>query len=81
MSGQAIPLIPEARFELNQRRAKSDAQHLFAILDEVRDPEIPVLSIWDLGILQDVSQSQDGVIKVVITPTYSGCPAMGQIGD
>ena len=57
MSTAAIPLVPEARFELNQRRAKSDAKHLFEILDAVKDPEIPVLSIWDLGILQDVMES------------------------
>ena len=80
MSAEAIPLIPQARFELNQRRSKSDVQHLFEILDSVRDPEIPVLSIWDLGILQDVTE-EEGRVKVTITPTYSGCPAMGQITE
>ena len=44
----------------------------------VHDPEIPVLSIADLGILRDV-QVEDGRAVVVITPTYSGCPAMGTI--
>lgn len=49
------------------------------ILDEVKDPEIPVISIADLGILRDVKVSDDGFIEVVITPTYTGCPAMMEI--
>ncbi|MCZ6738959.1 MAG: phenylacetate-CoA oxygenase subunit PaaJ [Actinobacteria bacterium] len=46
----------------------------------VVDPEIPVLTIDDLGILRSVEINQGGVI-VTITPTYSGCPAIGQIED
>lgn len=42
----------------------------------VVDPEIPVLSIADLGVLRDVRVGEDGVVEVDITPTYSGCPAM-----
>jgi len=45
------------------------------------DPEIPVISLTELGILRDVREGTDGVPEVVITPTYSGCPAMGQIED
>ena len=48
---------------------------LLSILSEVKDPEIPVLSIQDLGILRNV-QFTDGVWHIDITPTYSGCPAM-----
>jgi ring-1,2-phenylacetyl-CoA epoxidase subunit PaaD len=44
----------------------------------VRDPEIRVLTIADLGILRDVSEA-DGRVVVTITPTYSGCPAMDVI--
>jgi ring-1,2-phenylacetyl-CoA epoxidase subunit PaaD len=44
----------------------------------VVDPEIPVLTIADLGVLRDVVVTDDGV-NVVITPTYSGCPAMAMI--
>ena len=44
----------------------------------VVDPEIPVLSIADLGVLRDVTV-EDGCIEVAITPTYSGCPAMNMI--
>ena len=44
----------------------------------VVDPEIPVLTIADLGVLRDV-RMQDGRVEVTITPTYSGCPAMNMI--
>lgn len=46
----------------------------------VVDPEIPVLTIADLGILRQVSWDE-GRVRVTITPTYSGCPAMRQIED
>jgi ring-1,2-phenylacetyl-CoA epoxidase subunit PaaD len=49
------------------------------VLDTVSDPEIPVLSIRDLGILRHAQQLPDGTVEVTITPTYSGCPAMGMI--
>ncbi|MBN3725274.1 1,2-phenylacetyl-CoA epoxidase subunit PaaD [Burkholderia sp. Ac-20379] len=52
-----------------------------AALDAVPDPEIPVVSIRELGILRDVRQAADGVLDIVITPTYSGCPAMSQIAE
>lgn len=46
------------------------------VLAGVPDPEIPVLSVLDLGIVRDVTESSDGrAVAVVITPTYSGCPA------
>jgi ring-1,2-phenylacetyl-CoA epoxidase subunit PaaD len=49
------------------------------ILDKVVDPEIPVLTIRDLGILRDSRILDDGTVEVTITPTYSGCPAMNAI--
>jgi len=49
-----------------------------SILATVYDPEVPVLSIIDLGILRDIRVEHDD-IEVVITPTYSGCPAMDVI--
>ncbi|MGM0636434.1 MAG: 1,2-phenylacetyl-CoA epoxidase subunit PaaD [Bacteroidota bacterium] len=53
---------------------------VFDILKGVSDPEIPVLSIIDLGVVR--SAEVDGKkVKVKITPTYSGCPAMDVIGD
>src|SRR3954465_13885128 len=45
---------------------------------EVVDPEIPVLTIADLGVLREVTVN-DGCVEVAITPTYSGCPAMNMI--
>lgn len=49
------------------------------IAGEVADPEIPVLSIADLGVLRDARVKGDGTVEVDITPTYSGCPAMNMI--
>lgn len=48
-------------------------------LARVLDPEVPVLSIADLGILRDVVEHPGGRVEVVITPTYAGCPAMDTI--
>lgn len=45
------------------------------------DPEVPVLTIDDLGVLREVSVGADGCVDVAITPTYSGCPAMEAIRD
>lgn len=56
------------------------AQRAWDALEAVPDPEIPVVSIRELGILREVNE-RDGALEVVITPTYSGCPAMGQIED
>ena len=50
-----------------------------AIVAEVLDPEVPVLTIEDLGILRDVLVDEAGHVSVTITPTYSGCPAMDAI--
>jgi len=52
-----------------------DKQVLFNYLDEIKDPEIPVLSIVDLGIVRDIKLSDDE-LEIIITPTYTGCPAM-----
>jgi ring-1,2-phenylacetyl-CoA epoxidase subunit PaaD len=56
-----------------------DAEVVRAIVAEVADPELPVLTIDDLGILRDVTVSDDGHVTVTVTPTYSGCPAMDSI--
>jgi ring-1,2-phenylacetyl-CoA epoxidase subunit PaaD len=50
-----------------------------AVAGSVPDPEIPVLTIEDLGILRDVAVDDRGRVHVQITPTYSGCPAMDAI--
>ena len=58
----------------------TDMAAVHAALDQLCDPEIPVVSLREMGILRDVHVSDTGV-EVVITPTYSGCPAMEQIHD
>ncbi len=59
---------------------RTDIAAVHAALDQLCDPEIPVVSLREMGILRDVHMSDTGV-EVVITPTYSGCPAMEQIHD
>jgi ring-1,2-phenylacetyl-CoA epoxidase subunit PaaD len=58
--------------------APISADQVYAWLQEVPDPEIPVLSVVDLGVVRDVTWDGDTCV-VVITPTYSGCPAMREI--
>jgi ring-1,2-phenylacetyl-CoA epoxidase subunit PaaD len=63
-------------------RSKEDepltVERVRAILDSVKDPEVPVVSVIELGIVRDVSV--DGArVSITITPTYSGCPAMREI--
>ncbi|WP_055447868.1 1,2-phenylacetyl-CoA epoxidase subunit PaaD [Lacinutrix mariniflava] len=55
-------------------------QILIPILEQVSDPEIPVLSIMDMGVVR-TAVIENNSVKVQITPTYSGCPAMDVIGD
>ena len=55
-----------------------DKNHIYNILENVTDPEIPVISVTDLGIVRDVLITDD-FVEVIITPTYSGCPAMLEI--
>ena len=62
--------------------ATSDAelrQRAWDAAASVVDPEIPVLTIADLGVLREVTVRDDGCVDVAITPTYSGCPAMSTI--
>lgn len=49
---------------------------VLAILDGVMDPEVPVLSVRELGIVRDAEVAPDGSVTVTVTPTYSGCPAV-----
>jgi ring-1,2-phenylacetyl-CoA epoxidase subunit PaaD len=55
-----------------------DKNYIWQLLDDVCDPEIPVLSVTDLGIVRDV-KCDDKKVEIIITPTYSGCPAMDMI--
>lgn len=60
--------------------AHPTSTEVWSWLGDIADPEIPVLSITDLGIVRDVQSSGDDLI-VTITPTYSGCPAIDVIAD
>lgn len=53
-------------------------EHIWQILKEVPDPEVPVLNLLDLGVIRDVKFNEDE-IEIVVTPTYSGCPATPMI--
>lgn len=63
--------------QATDRRAEVD--RIWSILETVVDPEIPVLSVVDLGVAREVRVDDDGRVEVVITPTYTGCPAMTAI--
>jgi ring-1,2-phenylacetyl-CoA epoxidase subunit PaaD len=56
------------------------SNNLLSILESVKDPEIPVLNVVDLGVIRDVVVHHKD-ITIQLTPTYSGCPAMDVIGD
>ena len=53
---------------------------VWQVLAPLTDPEIPVITLEEMGILREVRE-REGRLQVVITPTYSGCPAMSQIED
>jgi ring-1,2-phenylacetyl-CoA epoxidase subunit PaaD len=56
-----------------------DKKVIYSYLEEVKDPEVPVLSVIDIGIVRDIVLHEDNSIEIIITPTYSGCPAMDVI--
>lgn len=60
-------------------KVKWSTESISRLLERVKDPEIPVLSVVDLGILREVEMLDEGRVRVTITPTYSGCPAMETI--
>lgn len=60
------------------KRVALSREELYGLLETVMDPEVPVLSVVDLGIVRDAQSTDEGVV-ITITPTYSGCPAMREI--
>jgi ring-1,2-phenylacetyl-CoA epoxidase subunit PaaD len=56
-------------------------ENILSLLSEIPDPEIPVISIVDLGVVRDITVIDTKSIEVTLTPTYSGCPAMKQMED
>lgn len=63
----------------DDRSVAVDLTRARALAAAVPDPEVPVLTIDDLGVLRGVTRDADGTVVVTITPTYSGCPAMDAI--
>ncbi|HKP42716.1 1,2-phenylacetyl-CoA epoxidase subunit PaaD [Mycobacterium sp.] len=59
----------------------SRVERAWQVAATVVDPELPMLTLADLGVLRDVEVSEDGAVVVSITPTYSGCPAMATMRD
>ena len=57
------------------RVAEDRVAKAWRVLDEVLDPEVPALSVVDLGIVREVAEAPDGGLDIALTPTYSGCPA------
>ncbi|MGI9132873.1 MAG: 1,2-phenylacetyl-CoA epoxidase subunit PaaD [Rhodoferax sp.] len=74
-TAEALPSGPIAR-----KQAHEPHFAVWELLEAVTDPEIPVVSLREMGILRSV-QLQGAALEVVITPTYSGCPAMAQMED
>jgi len=61
--------------------AVPDPAALIAVARAVPDPEIPVLTLGDLGVIRDLRVAEDGTVEVDLTPTYTGCPATAVIAD
>jgi ring-1,2-phenylacetyl-CoA epoxidase subunit PaaD len=57
----------------------NDARRARHIAERVPDPELPMLTLADLGVLRDVRVEADGTVVADLTPTYSGCPAMSEM--
>ena len=73
-----VSAMPRPHLARTSRRRTALRRARFEVAAAVVDPEIPVLTIADLGVLRDVKVG-DGAVEVIITPTYSGCPAMNVI--
>ena len=75
-----FPLVSAAYEARRAQREVSKLPEIWILLDQVCDPEIPVLSLWDLGVITAIEKS-GAQLTVTITPTYSGCPAMQTMRD
>lgn len=76
-NNRKIPVFTEIKMTTTEQNID---QILMPILEQVSDPEIPVLSIMDMGVVRS-AVIINNIVEVEITPTYSGCPAMDVIGD
>jgi ring-1,2-phenylacetyl-CoA epoxidase subunit PaaD len=76
--GVALERLVNISDEIIMIKISNDTKPIWDILATVCDPEVPVLTILDLGIVRNVTISGDEV-QIIITPTYTGCPAMDMI--
>lgn len=73
-------LMPNGKAMSAAEKKLLTPESIRSILQEVKDPEVPVLSIEELGVLREV-KFENGQFEIIITPTYSGCPAMHAITE
>ncbi|SFR72992.1 ring-1,2-phenylacetyl-CoA epoxidase subunit PaaD [Marinobacter daqiaonensis] len=72
------PVIASDRIPARDRTKPITEEELWTLLDEVKDPEVPAVSVVELGIVRRIAE-EDGEWVVDVTPTYSGCPATEMI--
>lgn len=63
------------------QQTKHTAESIRELLKAVKDPEIPVISVIDLGIVKNIEVSESGAVSVDLVPTFAGCPAIGVMAD
>ena len=74
------PVIASDRLPARDRSKPVTEAEIWALLDEVKDPEVPVVSVVELGMVRHIAEENDEWV-VDVTPTYSGCPATEMIED
>ena len=62
--------------EVKHKITKED---IYSALDDVKDPEIPTISVVELGIISDVQINENETVSITMTPTFAGCPAIKMI--
>jgi len=76
-----IPAMPDAAVLHTRADREALRERAHDVARTVTDPEMPMLTLEDLGVLRGVDVAGDGAVVVAITPTYSGCPAMATMRD
>lgn len=61
-------------------KTQTNIEHLWELMDQVPDPEIPIISLVELGVVREIHY-KDEKVTIVITPTYTGCPAKKMFND
>ncbi|MEU0337031.1 1,2-phenylacetyl-CoA epoxidase subunit PaaD [Streptomyces sp. NPDC006193] len=79
MNGRTPAVAPPAPRPARPGRVARPAAEVRALVEALPDPELPMVSLGDLGVIRSVAPAADGVLEVEITPTYLGCPALPAI--